>query len=668
MSEGRHKNLWKTIKAVIVILIGIPLLITLVRYAAWKMVLYLAFWILAPGAITARYVFRRRYEDWETGVLSAFFIGAGLIFAEWFLLQLLHVRWPILVINPGIVILFALFLFCYKKEGVRLLQSVRGHVHLTVPFLLTLFAAVYLCAYYLNFSMPRAVDIGSTDCTWQVGNINQLAGKTPFNDIRVDGVTAKYHFFARLFLAIAKYIFGGEGWIYLVQYPIWYLPLLITIAFRKLYQRVACDESLITTAAIATMAGFFLNSSYGPWQIHLFTDINSVGLGIPCLLLLFLNLTEERKNSAFLLEQLLLLFVLTGTKGPFAMLYVLALLVWVPLCAVKRKKWDAGGAVLAVTSAVFFALIFYFLLSAGTETYFSGLGRDDVLQSAIRGSELRALYERMGAGGMRSRFLFLLPSLIASFTWLLPFVIWGLGDLAVCFFGKKKAAEDTLFAAILVGGGLTAYYLFHVMGNSELYFLFAAIPFMGYIGFQKMYFLLKTERTKKVVCIAIFAAAFLQLYGNLLWGSGNLPGKTKGYLLHTAEAVEADRLAEFQAYDFLRENTPADALIATNQQGGGTFHNISAFAERQCYLEGSEYSRRNFGFQDGELRQQQMWDLFGNEWDEETKADFCRWTGIDYLVIFRKIEAPAQVPSNTSEYFEPIYENGVIAVYQVHVE
>ena len=668
LTADKHQNIWKwAIKILIAVLIGIPLLITLVRYAAWKMVLYLIFWIIVPGAIVLRYVFRHRYESREMGLLAAFFIGAGLIFAEWFLLRPLRLRWPLLFINPFVDLLFLFVIICRKKERGRLMQVVRDCVDVKISFLITLLIAVWLCAYALNFSFPRAMDITTTDFTWQVGNIYQLAGKTPFNDIRVDGVTVRYHFFAKLFLAISQYIFGGEAWLYLAQYSIWYLPLLITTAFRGLYSRVTSDERAITVMSVATMVGFGFNSSYGSWQYSIFTDVNSVGMGISCLLLLFLNLAEGRKNGAFLLEQLLLLLVLSGIKGPFALLYVLTLLVWVPLCAIKRKKWDMKYIILAILSAFSFAIIFHFLLAAGTETYFSDMSNDDILYSTIRGSELKALYENMGKGRVGKRLLLLLPSLAASFTWLLPFAVWGLCDLCRCFFGRREWTEDNLFAAILAIGGLTAYYLFHVMGNSELYFLFAALPFMGYIGCHKICALLKMRQVGTVIGAVIFTIVFLQLCGSSFRGgeTGNLLAKAKGYLLHTAEAVEPERLEEFDAYDFLRENTPTDALIATNWQGNGTFHCISAFAGRQCYLEGFEYSRRNFGFLEGELRQQQMWNLFGDEWDDGTKADFCRWTGIDYLVIFRGKNIPSQPPQDTSECFELVYGNDAVVVYRV---
>lgn len=170
----------------------------------------------------------------------------------------------------------------------------RWQCNLDISFLITLLLEVYLCAYFLNLQMPRAIDITSTDCTWQIGNINQLASDFLFHDIRVDGVKARYHFFSTMFLAIAKYIFGGEGWLYFAQYPIWFLPAVIAISLWKLYGRVIRNQFLIAVMSIVTMAGFMLNSSYGIWSYHIFFNVNSVGMGMSCLIMLFLNLEKHK--------------------------------------------------------------------------------------------------------------------------------------------------------------------------------------------------------------------------------------------------------------------------------------------------------------------------------------------------------------------------------------
>lgn len=666
--SGTKNAIWgRVIKGILLVLICIPLGITVVRYSAWKMAAFLFFWILCPGLVLDKYVLKQEHEDFLMSVFSGFFTGMAFIFIEWFVLYVIGFRQLITYINPCCSMMFLLWYFIKKNK--KQPAAKEGRCTIEIPFLLTLLAAVYLCAYSLNFSMPRAVDIGSVDCTWQIGNINQLASDFPFRDIRVDGVKARYHFFSTMFMAIAKYIFGGEGWLYFAQYQIWFLPFIIAAAFWKLYGRVARNKYFAAIMSIVTMVGFTLDS--GVWNYHMFSNVNSTGLGVSCLLLLFINLKEaedffaekhkpEKKHLLWAVQQILFLFVLTGLKGPFALLYVLAVFVW---SAVQCAKGKAQGGLLAfaLVNAFVFAIMYRFLFLAGTQGYFSDWGVDSVLQSVLDGSGIADLYEKLGIYGIQGRALLLLPSLLVTFTVLLPFGLLAVVDLVRFLFGKKDLRGDFVFSCILAGGGLCAFYLFHIEGNSQLYFLFASMPFVAYLSFDKAFSLINRNTWRWVFCTAMLAFAAFEMNGDRMQMITNFPEHIARFLKESYPDAEPRRALAFEAYDFLRNHTDENAMIATNNQGAGTFHEISAFGERRCYLEGYEYSIRNFGFDKAEERMREMERLFDNDWNDEDRYGFCESFGIDYLVFFK--DAAGQ-PLELSESFKNVFDNDAVVIYE----
>ncbi len=653
------------VKGVLIVLISIPLVITIVRYSAWKMAAFLFFWVLCPGILVDRYILKQKQEDFLMSVLTGFFMGMALIFVEWSALYVIGLRQLITYINPCGLTVYLIWYFI--RGGEETLPKKDRLSGIDISFLLVLLAAVYLCAYCLNFNMQRAIDIYSVDCTWQIGNINQLASDFPFNDIRVDGIKARYHFFSTMFMAIAKYIFGGEGWVYFAQYQIWYIPFIITISFWKLYGRVIQNKYFAAIMSIATMAGFTFNS--GIWNYHMFSNVNSVGLGVSCLILLFLNLKKaesffsvkckpEKKHLLWVVQQSLLLFVLSGVKGPIALLYVLAICVWSVFQYLKGRAQGGGLLAFSLVNVFVFAVMYRFLFVAGTQGYFSDWGMDSALLSVLDSQEILYLFEKLGVSGVKGRVIFLLPSLVAKFTILLPFGVLVIVDLFKFLFLKADMRGDLVFSCIIAGGGLCAYYLFHTPDNVQLYFLFSAMPFIAYLCFDKAFALIKTDGWRSIFCVVTLSFVIFNM--NKIQMTVRFPERMANFLKESYPETEPQRALTFEAYDFLREHTDKNAVTATNYYGGGTFHEISAFGERRCYLEGYEYSVENFGFDKAEERLQEMNRLFDNDWNDEDRYGYCEAVGIDYLVCFKDV---ADQPLKLSELFEIVFDNDAVSIY-----
>lgn len=87
------------------------------RYSAWKMPVFLIFWILGPGVFIEKYIFKQDYDDWEMVVWSGFFVGMAFTFIEWFVLYVFGLRQLIILVNPCITIIFLVSLLVKRKRG-----------------------------------------------------------------------------------------------------------------------------------------------------------------------------------------------------------------------------------------------------------------------------------------------------------------------------------------------------------------------------------------------------------------------------------------------------------------------------------------------------------------------------------------------------------------------
>ena len=109
-------------------------------------------------------------------------------------------------------------------------------------------------------------------------------------------------------------------------------------------------------------------------------------------------------------------------------------------------------------------------------------------------------------------------------------------------------------------------------GQCAAIFLFAAMPFVGYCCFDRAFALIKKDVWRNVFCAIVLAFTLITFNSNTNQLAADFSERFAHYLEDSYPGADSRRVFQFAAYDFLKEYTDKNAMIATNYQGGGTFH------------------------------------------------------------------------------------------------
>ncbi len=671
------KNSQKNIVVLIcAVLVAVPMMFTAVNYNGLSFLAYLIFFTLIPGyAVTT--LFKPVGISSSVRFLLAFLCGVSVLFLEYFFLYFIGQMQLITYINPIISVLFLLLRRKSLKPSIQALGSfLQGNVAFAVFFTFS----VYITLFNLNFTMPSAMDIFYADYTWQIGNINQLASSVPFDDIRVTGVQFTYHFFNTLYLAIAKIVGGMPGWVYLIQYQVFYIPLLLCVSIYTLIKRAIKSEALLLIISVATYLGFSFSHQYSSFIFQASTNANAAGFACVIVIALFFmvcTLFESKhktKKNAFvnILYSVCLIVLLTGTKGPYTIVFLTALVCYIATKFICNKRCGKDVLIFFAMAAVVFAGMYSFLFVNGTQSYFTGSFFDTFLKSAVRTPSFFGAYSYLGED-LFARVVLLIPSLIFTFTFAVIPLLCAVIKLLKLIFKKHHMKDEKVLAVWIFLVGTAAYYTFFIEGISHVYFLFAALPFVGYIAADEInLFFQKHDKYKKGISLVLVVLICVMFNNSIITQLSDFSlSAMVNFYSQNESRYSAQKMEQHAAYEFLNEYIEDDRLILTNKLSPDNitdevFHEISAFAEKKCYFEGYLYAERNLGFEDTTARITELTSMFSDDWTPREKYDFQVMKNIGYIVVFlHQSDIDSITLPEGEEYYRVIFENSSVVIYEV---
>ncbi len=664
------------------ILIAAPMAIVVLRYSGLYFLLYLIFWILIPGYLLL-HILKNNGLECKTKGLSfvfAFFIGTALLFIEFFTLHFFGAIELIKYINPVLSIaLSVVFYFDYKKNKVNL-PSIKKQfllIQINLPFILTWLVATYLCALTLNFFMPNMQSIIYEDFSWQIGNVNQHASAYPFEDIRVAGVDFKYHYFNTLFYSIEKILFDTSGWVIFIQHQIFIIPLLVTLSFYNLFSSLATNKWGIALFSIFAFTGFSFSKYYSNFMFNWSSNMNAVGLTTAASCALFFSIKPlledkiilNKKNCLHIGLSVILLLILSGLKGPYGAIFIAAFVCFILMQLLRRIKPTNVALIFIVIATPLFLLMYNNLLSSGASTYFSYDVFDGILASV---SKITFFSDLPHLPGMR--IIMFVPSLIFTFTLIfIPLVLCAL-DCILFVFRKKELRPDIIFASFLTVIGTAAFYFFDITGGVQVYFLFCSIPFAGYIALNKIIEIFnKYPKTRLISIFLTICFTINGLFSNFLLPLAEF-SFTMPIIFFTGQTTEFDLKTqeEFEAFEFLKEYVQDDRLVfysdcAALDDTDPDYFKISAFAELKNYFEGYLYAERNLAFENSQERKTERTNFFSDNLTSEEKYNFAVSKNIGYIFILQNdnCDSSAVVHPETGEFFEQIFANSTVTIYEI---
>lgn len=194
----------------------------------------------------------------------------------------------------------------------------------------------------------------------------------------------------------------------------------------------------------------------------------------------------------------------------------------------------------------------------------------------------------------------------------LPFILWVVGRLKRF---KSISKADMLLCGTSICG-LIVFYMIDVDGLSQSYFYFAASIFICLIATE---WLVKNKRALKPAakCLLSFAlivavsssCAYYAFYAKA--GLYQAKAALTGELLESKSGANSMTAYEYEAMEWLRENTPEDAVIAVDRHyyiegalpehpepnDGARYFYFTAYSERHAFLGGWAYLPRTVEMQ-----------------------------------------------------------------------
>ena len=298
-------------------------------------------------------------------------------------------------------------------------------------------------------------------------------------------------------------------------------------------------------------------------------------------------------------------------------------------------------------------------------------------------SDVTKILKGMGIPSTVRLMIILVLFLIVFFTiYALPFAIGYLRELILVIKGDKDYdfAKVTVYASAFVG--FVAMMLLRYSGHSQVYFGVATLIFAPLIVFW--FFEDKEEITSKFISallvlskIWFFAVLILTTATLAMCYRDTLPAVMK----HADPSSTYDKYKtlsaeEYEATKWIKQNTPEDALFATQmyKSMGGDDYSIvnrwhhchfmyAAYAIRNFYLEGSGYT---FTDVEAEERREMIKNtdkLYDPE--SETRGDDARELGVDYVMVTQKIYP---TPDLSSADYEKVFSNKDVDIYNKDVD
>ncbi|MBO6283739.1 MAG: hypothetical protein J6M63_07405 [Pseudobutyrivibrio sp.] len=645
--------------------------ITLIFFA------FVAIWIQIPGMLFEEILLPRRLKL-STRLLASFFIGFIYMATLYFVESLVKLNGLIMVAGPITTIVA---IIVYIKKGRPSFYNAGEHFRWTG---IIIFGFIYLAS-VLNFQLKYVGALGGQtiqvyhDYLFHTGNIISLSRSFPNTDIRIDGLTFYYHYFFELIFAMCKHIFKMDAFRLYMNGNALICALPTTLALVTLGERIKgpkitnrfnyfvyCAGTLASCICVMPLNIVGVKLPFSWLDNHLFSNGNALGLAMSLSILVVDILVEvwyDKLDGRVLIALYLLFATATGFKGTTGILLVAITWSVFIIEAFILKKFHMPRFLYAVAGTLGFVLT-YIIVTVGLNSSGSNNRAMQLTpEGTIDSSRIGQVITKLGFDYM-------------SFPWVvIAVVICGIcivGPLFIAFVGFSIEKFTTLFKEGVIGDifdwfaigsiimGVVGFCFISVPGLSQGYFV---ITNAGFIFYCAIRYIIEHRKT----LVAYFTMTFLAV--GALFLVVDLAyfcyDDVKQNAVFEKEAGDEPSLVSantLDAYLWLRDNTDEEDKVAVDRLSEETdyrsiYFYCSAFSERQCYLEGYDYS-------DVTERQIEAMRSINEKFYSNNAAEAetaLNMNDIDYLVV-TKMGHPGY--KSNSRKLELVYENDEVSVYK----
>lgn len=700
MLGGFSLTCWFSMFLILFYMLGIP------ATDGVRFVLFLVFYLFLPG-----YLFARRIPG-LSGPSALYAVsavsGMCVLLLVYIFASLTGRMTLVLYVSP---VLSLAALVKLRKDSVDR-QRMAGLFRLDFPLL----AVVSLFLLY-SVGVRSAYAIAPTrsgsasvfmDSLYIVANSAALKRGLFAESLIFPGFQLRYHTVSNILQACSGLVTGISAVnTFLVFWPFLYLTVSICSihavlsAFREREEHAAWMTALVLLSenlSFGVLTPFTLDVMLrrlymGTANLEAYLLIlpngNDIAIcGILCAALIGI-LAYRKKNPMWLSVLLMLLFTFltTGAKAAYGLCICGALVGSLLLIALQRNGINKLGRpfLLMLAAGIGFAAAYLAFIynpaqsATSTVTLFSPA---DPRSSLHFETLYTSLQNHLGRFELSDSALLAIAFPLSVFI-ILPYVILPFFGFFIERLRRFRAIppEDMLIGGIALCG-LAAYYLINIDGYSQAYFLLAAICFIHIIGqtwleehFPRFHFVFK------LLTVILLSVSMFSTTANMAMrtrSSLNSYKQTYDNIHYSwvAPEPEYDALSayEYEGMEWLRNNTPQDALVVCDRfftspvDKEARLEEIDraldfyypAFSERQMFLSGYSYSPRTKEMANWiEDRLDIIDELYSQETEE--RGEILKENDISYMVL-SQLENSA-LDLSEDESIACVFKNRDISIY-----
>lgn len=609
-----------------------------------------------PGIAIQKLCKTLDYDDYNKVLLSSFAVGYTFSLILYLSCLILGVQQYVMV--PSIIIVVLSFL--YIRKDLYSLYHLQAH---NTGFLAIVLAMTYILAYVgyqLNYLSPEVAEMQDIYPDYAFHFRNAVSGTKsyPLPDLSVMGNYLYYHYFPGIGLSYLKYLTGIELFDLCFTYSyvinlvllIGSLYIIIPVFVRNVFLiKVAMFLILFTTSWETMLVTTYVSSVY--FNSIAFTE----GFALSIFSYYFFRKSQSINGQVASWFLALLIFIgAIGCKAPVAMIVMIGILASLGVDGMKKKLYTRN--VLIGTLYVFVFCTVMLLFVWNVNPLFKITPHGNVVLSFLTVFRtgfyvfLMPLVKIFPNCPLQSFVYFCIYILVNSFI----IIVWSVVVLRHRNYIKWSNLDYGPLAIFFSG-----YFLFLFInqgGFSQVYFYFATIPFgiifiLSIIDVFKLPLKSCEKWSLRIVTICGFVffiyAVRCHIVSNKIFEDRSF-NEIKGNTLNKEE---------FTALRWVRDNTDENAVLLSNKikakEFGRRSYVVSAFTERQLFLEGYEYS---VSPSDPIIadRRAHILNMFENNKDESA---YFKKKGVTHLVLFKNL-----MDKDTKIHGNVIYENSAVVV------
>ena len=630
---------------------------------AFSFFLFQVFCMILPGAAMNAMMPIRQLSRVETVLISYVWghvlnIGVYLLTVPFGLGAYIKVVYIVLtLVSVGTLICRA------DRERVPVFHIGRDEI-IGILAIIVLFL-ICLIVYSMRWALTEQGKDFHNDLLFWIGNTIALKEQFLPIDFRALYGGYKYHYLGSMQQAVAAIVTDMPVFNLAVRYSYIGGVLIFGLASGCFVMRVVKNSKAVLFTLFLVMFATGWECLAGVtylWHIYMVPMSFEIALGFEfvILLLVIIQNSEKRVNLYILTAVAFYLAVCTGTKGPSGMFVVCGIGIMCIYWMFVRKEYTKSLLYGVVTLASF-GFVYVSLLATRQQGYVMVSAAEvagSVSEAAQAVDAVQVLYGKLSSAAMWLVGYFRYIFLVNPWTFV-PAILFSIYQIV----RRAISIEQIIMLVLVVIGSILGYHI-QYEGASQMYFTLAVCPFAAVLagtGVDDIFNLCEmTGKFRKIMVnstfvILLFVIGYVTITGNC---KRRLSDHIRiGLAILCDEPYEQTgwnwimSQSEYQAYDWIRENTEPDAVFLSDTffiNGYHSYYYPGVFTERRIFF------YRN----DGDIEPgRACYD------GDESAVGILKEKGIDYI-IQNKYRSPDFRLSETLG--ENVFENEEMAVYKLY--